>query len=633
MVKHILLAILCCLPAGLFAQQKLSSNNDDALKAYWDADKSIDLRLYDQAIAQLKISLVADSNFLEARIRLADLYRITHHEQNAAINYRKIIAANPEFSRSVYYNLGQMELYLANYAVGEEHLRKYLTYPNLKPEIRDYVNLLIADCEFSIEAMKHPVPFKPVNIGPEINSAYDDYLPVITADENELIFTRDINNNEDLYKSIKQNGKWTKAVYLSDNINTKKYREGAQSITPDGEYLFFAGCDRPDGRGKCDIYVTKKRGDDWEWPIDLPEPINTGGWESQPSISADSRTIYFSSDRKGGYGGYDIWKSTLTVNGWSEPENLGPNVNTPYNEQSPFIHPDDNTLYFSSDGWPGMGRMDIFLSRRGADGKWQKAQNLGYPINTSADDSGLTLNATGDKAFFTSNKLDGYGGFDIYTFDMPLDLRPTVVTYVKGAVTDAKTDQAMQATVEIIDLESNKVVYQDQLNAEGKFLATLTTGKDYGLNISKKGYLFYSENFSLKGDQSSKQAFQIKIPLQVIEAGGKIVLKNIFFDTNKFDLKPESIAELGKIINFLRDNPTVDIEISGFTDNMGDDVLNQRLSQSRAKSVYDYLVGQLISPARLTYKGYGKSQAIAPNTTEDGRKQNRRTELKITSYK
>jgi outer membrane protein OmpA-like peptidoglycan-associated protein len=393
--------------------------------------------------------------------------------------------------------------------------------------------------------------------------------------------------------------------------------------------LFFTGCNRPDGLGRCDIYISQKKGDEWGKPFDLSPPINTSGWESQPSISADGRTLYFVSNRQGGYGGYDIWKSTLTPKGWGQPENLGPNINTAFNEQSPFIHADNNTLYFCSNGWPGMGNQDLFVTRLGDDGKWGKPENLGYPINTHGDETALTLTADGATAYFASNNLKGLGGFDIYTFEMPVKLRPNIVTYVKGTVSDAKTKQPLESAVEILDLQNTQPVYQDYSSADkGDFLATLTAGKNYGLNISKSGYLFYSENFSLVGYQSSSP-FNIHVLLEPIEIGNKVILKNIFFDTNKFDIKPESTSELQKLVDFLLFNPTLRIEISGHTDNVGNDALNQTLSENRAKAVYDYLIANKLDAARLVFKGYGKSQPIAPNDTDDNRSKNRRTEFKI----
>jgi outer membrane protein OmpA-like peptidoglycan-associated protein len=631
LMKHLLAAILLCMPVFLYAQSRpYTTTNKEALRTYAKVRQSLDYQLYDQAITQLTYAVNLDPNFLEAQNQLADLLRLTKKPRQSIPHYLKILQVDANFNRSVYLNLGEAEVNIADYTNAQLHLQRYIQYPNITPKNKSYAELLLSDCIFSIEAIQHPVPFKPSNLGPEINTANDEYMPVLTADEGMLIFTRKINNNEDFYKSHKINNKWTNSVYLSKEINTPDYNEGAQSVTQDGRYLFFTGCDRPLGLGKCDIYVSKKTGNDWDTPYNLDAPVNSRDWESQPSISSDGRTLYFVSNRKGGFGGYDIWKSTLTNKGWGAPENLGPNINTPFDEQSPFIHPDDNTLYFSSNGWPGLGNMDVFISRKNSEGHWQKPVNLGYPINTQADDSGLTLNANGDLAYFSSNTLKGYGGFDIYSFDMPLPLRPQIVTYVSGLITDAKTKLPVNANVEIVDLQTSKTVYQNTSDKEGNFLSTLTYGKDYGLSITKKGYLLYSENFSLHGKDNKKQ-FKIEVPLQGIDAGNKVVLKNIFFDTNKYDLKKESRTELEKLVTFLNDNPQVKIELSGHTDDVGVDGLNKTLSQNRAKAVYNYLVAQRINATRLIYKGYGKWQAIAPNTTDEGRQLNRRTEFKIIS--
>ncbi|GAC1300135.1 MAG: hypothetical protein NVSMB24_00020 [Mucilaginibacter sp.] len=612
-----------------FAQRQYTTTDREAIKYYALAAQSLDEHLYEVAVGQLQKAIHADDKFVEAHLQLGDIFRQMRKHKQAVEQFRDVIQLSPDFSSTVYIKLGDEEISDGQYADAQQHLEKYLSYPNITPQGNMHAKKLIADCKFSIQALQHPVPFKPVNMGPEINTADDEYLPVATADEGELIFTRKIANNEDFYKSLKINGKWQRATYLSDQINTPEYNEGAQSISQDGKYLFFTGCNRPDGLGRCDIYIAQKKGNDWGKPFDLAPPINTAGWESQPSISADGRTLYFVSNRKGGYGGYDIWKSTITSNGWGEPENLGPNINTSFDEQSPFIHPDDSTLYFSSNGWPGMGGKDLFVSRLGKDGKWQKPENMGYPINSSGDENGLSVTANGAFAFFSSNNLNGYGGYDIYTFELPRNLRPHLVTYVKGKVLDVKTKVPLEAAVEIIDLQKNQPVYQDYSDPlQGSFLATLTAGKNYGLNISKSGYLFYSENFSLVGHET-KNPFNISVLLQPIEIGNKVVLNNIFFDTNKFDLKPESIAELQKLVEFLTVNPTVHIEISGHTDNVGNDQLNQTLSENRAKAVYEYLIASQVNPARLVFKGYGKTQPVAPNSSEDGRKKNRRTEFMI----
>jgi len=623
LIFSVFISVLAC------AQGHYTTANSEAIKYYAQANSSLDANEYDIAIGQLLKALGKDSTFLEAHVRLADTYDLLYQYKPAAQHYTAAINLNPEFSRRIYLKLGQAEVHLARYVLSQQHLQKYLTYPGITDEDIYLAKKLLKDDEFSIEAIKHPVPFKPINMGPAINTADDEYLPVATADESTLIFTRKINNNEDFYKSIKVNGLWQPATYLSNNINTPNYNEGAQSISTDGKYLFFTGCNRPDGLGRCDIYVAQRKGDDWGKPYDLQPPVNTPGWESQPSISADGRTLYFVSNRKGGYGGYDIWKSTISEKGWSNPENLGPNINTSFNEQSPYIAADDSTLYFCSDGWPGLGGMDLFVSHLGKDGKWQKPLNMGYPINSNGDENGLSVTASGQYAFFASNNLNGYGGYDIYTFELPVALRPQMVTYVKGTVIDIKTRLPLEAAIEIIDLDKNQVVYQNFSDPDnGGFLATLIAGRNYGLNVSKSGYLFYSANFSLVG-HAEKDPYYVTAEMSPIEVGNKVVLNNIFFDTNRFDIKPESRAELQKLVEFLNQNPTIHIEISGHTDNVGNIQANQVLSQNRAKSVYQYLINYGISPTRLIYKGYGQTQPIAPNTTDDNRSKNRRTEFKI----
>lgn len=629
-MKNVVLTfLLTFLSVFAFAQQPYSTTNQEAIKNYALANQAIDEHSYPQAIELLKKAISADDKFVEAHALLGNTLHLTKNNKSSIDEFRKVIALNPNFSRAIYSKIADMEISEAQYKEAMAHLQKFLSLPNNADRERDYAQKLLKDCIFAIDALQHPVPFKPINMGPNINTAADEYSPVSTADDKTIIYTRQIAQNEDFYEANKVENQWQKSVYLSDRINTPNYNEGSESVSQDGKFLFFTGCNRPDGKGRCDIYITTKKGDDWGKPFSLSPPVNTGGWESQPSISADGRTLYFVSNRKGGYGGYDIWKSTLSDKGWSEPKNLGPTINTQYNEQSPFIHPDDSTLYFCSNGWPGMGNQDLFVSRLGKDGKWGIPKNLGYPINTNGDESGLSLTAGGAYAFFSSNKLDGYGGFDIYTFEMPPDLRPHAVTYVKGFVSDAKTRKPLEAAVEIIALESNRPVYQDYSSADkGDFLATITAGKNYGLNISRPGYLFYSENFSLVGHTSSNPFF-ITALLEPIEVGNKVILKNIFFDTNKYQLEPESRAELQKLIEFLQLNPTIRIEISGHTDNVGNDDLNQTLSEARAKSVYNFLISGKIDAARMVFKGYGKSQPIASNDNDENRAKNRRTELKI----
>lgn len=632
-MKRLLSLILLLMAFQIgFGQEKYTTNSRNAIKSYEKARYLLDLNEFKQAADELNAAIKQDDKFIEAYLLLADVYRVTFDQLKAKESYRKAFAIAPNFAPDRYYYLAESELKTGDYQQALEHYKIYKQRGNPSIERIVLADKYILDCEFALNAIKNPVPFKPENLGPNVNTADQEYLAALTTDESVLIFTRQINRNEDFYRSYKKGESWTKAEYLSSNINTPSYNEGAQCLSPDGQFLFFTGCNRPDGLGRCDIYVSKKEGDNWSKPVNLGFPINTKGWESQPSLSADGKTLFFVSDRRGGIGSYDIWKSTLGDDGqWTTPVNLGSNVNTPYDEQSPFIHPDNQTLYFSSNGWPGLGNKDLFVTRLDSAGNWSTPENLGYPINTYGEESGLTINASGTKAFFSSNNFSGYGGFDIYAFPLPEKIRPIAVNYVKGVVFDAESKAPLGAIVDIIDLKEDRSIhtsYSDKV--DGTFLATLSNGKEYVLNVSKDGYLFYSENFSVEKNQIGKPIL-LEVPLQKIAVGKKVVLKNIFFDSNKYDLKSHSKIELQKLIEFLKENPLTEIQISGHTDDVGDDKSNLVLSQNRSKAVYNYLIAHGIAEKRLSYKGYGEASPIADNTTEEGRANNRRTEFIITS--
>lgn len=631
-MKKILFLFLCCCSSLAYSQKNIKSENKQAQKKYETANQSLSYDLYDKAISELQEAVKYDNQFAAAYQRLGDINRLLKKYDLAKQSYKKVLEIDPEFDQRTFWGLAQSEFYTGNYTAALELFIRYSNWPNLSEDNKKQAAKFIRDCQFSVNAIQNPVPFKPVNLGSAINTSQEEYLPAITADEETIIFTRRTNNNEDFYTSSKLNNKWKKSVSLSDNINTSTFNEGAQCISPDGMYLFFTGCNRPDGNGRCDIYVCKREGKDWSKPFNLGPPVNTSAWETQPSLTANGRTLYFVSSRAGGMGGEDIWKTELLDGGkWSEPVNLGPNINTPYNEHSPFIHHDNTTLYFASDGWPGLGNKDLFLSKKDDSGNWSKPLNLGYPINTSGEESGLTVSSNGLTAFFASDMKGGFGGMDIYSFDLPKPLRPEIVTYVKGNVFDAKTKEPLDANILITALKTNTIAFEDISDYEtGDFLATMpAAGKSFGLSVDKKGYLFYSENFSLEKSVVPDKPYKLSIPLHKIEVGGMVMLKNIFFDTNKFELLPESKAELLQLINFLNENPTVSIEIAGYTDNVGEDKSNLLLSENRANTVYKYLIANKIAASRLTFKGFGENNPVASNATEEGRQQNRRTEFKI----
>ncbi len=596
---------------------------------------------YSNAEKFLNKAIKNDTNFVEAWLLLGDIYYDTKRTEQAILSYEKAIRIDPDFFPDILYIAGKLELSTGKYSMALKNFKKYLSYENLKNQQKQNATDMLVRAEFAVNAVENPVPFNPVNLGDSINTADDEYINAITSDEQQLIFTKkqlqfdegtesQKKYSERFFVSDKINDVWNKNNELISSANIKG-NIGALCISPDSKYLFFTSCYRPDGFGSCDLYYSKKTANNWSKPKNLGPVVNSDKWESQPSFSSDGKTLYFASKRDGGKGSSDIWKTILLSDGtWSRPKNLGIPVNTAKAEMSPFIHPDDQTLYFSSEGHIGMGGADLFYSKKEKNGNWSKPINLGYPINTLADEIIIIVNANGDKAYISSDKFGGKGKFDIYSFDLYEEARPQPVTYMKGNVFDNENKSKLKAKFELIDLKTgivNVKSYSDSLT--GEFLVVLPVNRDYALNVSKDGYLFYSENFVLTGEYSDIHPYLKDIALKPVRVGENVILRNIFFETDKYDLKKESEIELEKLIGFLNNNPDIQIEISGHTDNIGGEEYNLELSQNRAKAVYDYLIINGIKKNSLTYKGYGFLLPNDTNETEEGRANNRRTEFKV----
>jgi len=641
------------------SQYTYSTKSKKAISAYEEALQSFNRKDYYTAVQLMKKAIKHDDEFTEAHIVLAEIYIENGDRKKAIASYRNVIKIDPDFFPGLYFSLAQLEMMENDFESAKIHLEKYLSYKNLKPISISQAKRKLESCIFAIEAMKNPVPFNPINIGENINTQYDEYWPSLTADEQTLVITRlvpkdlDIegqaevnqkdltpdprglsimsNVQEDFYISIKENGFWTKALNVGEPLNTKG-NEGAQTILVDGQIMYFTACNRADGKGRCDIYKSENQNNEWTEPINIGSPVNTAAWEAQPSISPDGKTLYFISNREGGIGQKDIWMSNLREdNTWSKPVNLGDKINSAGQEQSPFIHPDNKTLYFASDGLTGMGGFDLFKTTRNEDGTWSEPQNLGYPINTTFDEIGLIVNAKGDRAFFSSDRLSNKGR-DIFEFELYEEVRPNPVSYIKGKVFDSDNKKRLKASFELISLEDNKLIMKAESNAStGEFLVCIPTDSDYALNVSKEGYLFYSDNFELKGLHKITDPYLKDIALNPIKTGEKIILRNIFYATDSYQLEEKSKVELSKLLEFLNNNPDLVIEISGHTDNVGTPEYNLQLSENRAKSVYNYLIENQIEENRLKYKGYGENEPISTNKTEEGRAENRRTEIKILS--
>lgn len=591
---------------------------------------------YREADSLMKLAIENEKNFIEAHwLRGVINFEGLHNYEEAGKEFKIVEQLNPNYKDLLLSNIGHALFNRGYYDEAKSYFTKFLHVKGLPPDLEKQTQNMIKNCDFAKEAVKHPVPFKPINLGVGVNTFMDEYMPSLTADERYLYFTRREQigrySQEDIYVSENKNGNWLEAIPLGESINTLQFNEGAQSVSPSGRYLFFTSCDRPNSIGSCDIYFSKHNGSDWEPGKNLGSVINTRTKETQPYLSGDGRTLYFVSYRPGGYGAGDIYESTLGDDGkWSEPKNLGPNINTEADEERPFIHPDGQTLYFTSRGHEGMGGADLFLSRKQPDGTWGKAENLGYPINTPGDEIGIYITTDGKWAYFSSEQPDTKGGMDLYKFELPESLRPNIVSYVKGTVTDKATGTAISSKIQFFDLGTgNSYSSASSDPKSGEYLATLPSGKNYACQISKEGYLFYSANFSL---QNVKQGtpYTMDIQLQKIELGKSVVLNNVFFESNSFDLKNESKTELNTLIELLNKNPTLKIEIGGHTDNSGIEKDNINLSENRAKSVYDFILSKGIKTERLSYKGYSSTKPLADNKTAEGKAKNRRTEFTVT---
>lgn len=588
---------------------------------------------YNESIKTLQDAIKIDPRYLEAFLSIAGLYFEQKNYQAAIEYYEKAKAIDSSWFKD--YNLP----YSINLAgIGEfekalKALNDFLSLPNLNEQSMKAASFRRKTYEFAIEYNKqHPsgnYRFEPRNMGDSINSVHLEYFPTLTIDDKEFIFTRRVNGNEEFYESKFENGHWTKARPLPGDINSNM-NEGAQNISQDGQWLIFTGCNFPYGLGSCDLYISYLTPDGWSKPENMGNRINTESWESAPCLSPDKRDLYFASGRLGGYGGQDLYVSHLLPNGrWSDPENLGPEINTIGDENAPFIHADNQSLYFTSSGHLGYGGTDLFMAKKQSKG-WTKPVNLGYPINTIENEGSLVIAADGKTAYYTSDRNDTRGGLDLYSFELREDVRPARTLWVKGKVYDKKTMKGLPSGVELTDLSTRDVLSRVQTDATGNYLITLPVGKDYAFNVKRRGYLFFSENFPLS-QKAPDSTYNIDIPLQPIEANASVVLKNIFFDLGKFDLRPESTIELDNIFQLLKENPTLKIQISGHTDNIGKAADNMTLSNNRAQAVVKYLVSKGIEASRLTFKGYGATKPVADNDTEAGRAQNRRTELQVIS--
>ena len=640
--QFLVVLIFSCL--GSWSRAQYTTENKSAIKRYEAGSECMRMRKWDCAESEFNKAAAADEKFAEPRLMLAEMHEMRGEDDKAITRYREALAAAPRLFPTAQLHLAELEFRKGMYAEARKNYEAFLQKEH-DPQRKERARLGIESCEFAEHALTQPVPFEPRNLGPGVNTAMPEYYPAITADDATLLFTRRVKaqdervgEQEDFYVSRRgADAGWAEARTIP-TVDTDR-NEGAGTLSPDGRFIIFTACELfgeygpgRKGLGSCDLFISVRVGDRWSAQENLGPPVNSRNWESQPSLGSDGRTLYFvrGTSVRDGIRNTDIYVTVMGDDGlWSKPEQLGNSINTPFNEESVQIHPDGRTLYFSSDGHPGMGGLDIYMSRKDSLGNWGPALNLGYPINTGADENSLLVNASGEVAYFASDRPGGQGDLDLYSFDLYPEARPLPVSYIKGRVTDRTNGQPVEADVELYDVNTKALAtaaYSDPKT--GEFLVALPVGKQYALNASAEGYLFFSENYDVP-PMAVKEPYTLDVPLSPLTAGSTIALRNIFFNTASYELLPASNVELDKLTRLLKGNPQLRIELGGHTDDVGHDDANLKLSQQRADAVREYLIAQGIDASRITAKGYGETKPVAANDTVEGRALNRRTEVTV----
>ena len=615
------------------------SYNPDQVKpkAMDQYDKAVELLKIGEvkeAIPVLQNCLIIDSNFVDAYLSLAAAYGQLKQYPAAVKLYERAKHKDP-----LYFQVYQLPYSInlagdGRFQEALETILQFLLLPKLSDKSINAANFRKRCYIFAIDyTSKHPnqdnYTFTPLNLGDSVNSRFAEYYPSVTVTDNKLIFTRaGDHSREDFMETSLHKKTFSLAKPIQGDINIEP-KKGAITASQDGEWILFAGQFSGQGFGNYDIYKSVYTPLGWSEPENLGANINTDFWESSPSLSPDNRVLFFSSSRPGGFGGKDLYSSFRNAEGkWTLARNMGPTINTAGDELAPFIHPDNQTVYYTSNGLPGYGGSDLYLLRKNTAGEWGLPINLGYPINPIENEGSLAVSADGLTAYYASDRADSRGDLDLYQFEMRPDIRPFRTLYVKGIVTDKKTTKGLPSTVELIDNENNTALMKIQTDEKGEYFITLPVGKDYTFTVIRKGFLFYSELYTLR-EKEADSVYVKNIALEPVSLNANFVFNNIQFANNSFSLPNSGLIELDKLYQILQENPSVKLEISGHTDITGKHEDNQLLSTNRAKAIVDYLISKGIDSKRLNYKGYAATKPLADNNTDAGKAKNRRTEFTI----
>jgi len=556
---------------------------------------------------------------------------------NAETEGLKVIANCPDNFPKVYYFLGEIAFNRKDYVSADLFLRRSLDLGIADPYYSDAMSIY-EKAKVLADIIANPVPFNP-KIVSGISTVFDEYLPIISPDQELSFFTRrsdksslhSITNTsvEEFVSSKKIKGKFEIGQALPSPFNLES-NEGGASITIDNKVLYYTKCIRnKKGYNNCDIYYVNREDNSWSGVQNFSDKISKyDSWESQPTVSSDGKTIIFASDRLGGYGKIDLYEIKSKDGEWTDPKNLGSVINSNEHEKSPYLHTDGRTLFFASTNFPNLGGFDIFYSRKDSLGNWQTPQNIGYPINTVADEISLFVSTDGNKAYFASNQFDGIGGWDIYSFPLHSDAKPERVLFLKGELIDENGQVLEDVELEVKNINTNEVTIV-KVDA-GAYVSSLTLAKDDDvlITIKKEGFAFNSVYISAN-DTSFSSPTNLNFELHSLEQGRSFGLSDIFFETNSFKISSIAKSVLFEFTAYLNLNNNMEIEINGFTDNIGESITNQILSENRAKAVYELLIAYDFDKERLSYNGYGEQFPRVNNTSISNRAKNRRTEFRI----